>query len=440
MKFMILFKKELKEMLTLTTLMTMIFTVVAMVMAGSAMSGAVEEAQEASGEITICNLDDTEFTKAVLSFLENPAGGEKNDVKYVDVKGDDYASELDRLDIKNVVIIPEGFSKSIENNEQATLLYITKMNSLSTMSNVSTGSSNAVSLINAAVKSAFYSSKVNSGALLDKEVTMLEAPVTVEETTIVGDKSEKVSAALVVSATQMSNMFLPIMVFVLVIYSSQMILNAVANEKLDKTLETLLSAPVSRLSVLSAKMLAAGVVAGLNAIVYMFGMNKMTSSLSNLTSESVDNLDEILKNLGLTMSVGDYVLVGIQMFLTILITLSVSLVLGVLVKDSKSAQSYIMPISLLAMIPYMLSMFVDISTLSPALKYVVYAIPFTHTFMATQNVMLGKMSLFWGGFAYQAVLLVVCMGFAVKVFTSDRIFTMTLSFGKKKHKEASNED
>ncbi|WP_028510815.1 ABC transporter permease [Ruminococcus sp. NK3A76] len=440
MKFMILFKKELKEMLTLTTLMTMIFTVVAMVMAGSAMSGAVEEAQEASGEITICNLDDTEFTKAVLSFLENPAGGEKNDVKYVDVKGDDYASELDRLDIKNVVIIPEGFSKSIENNEQATLLYITKMNSLSTMSNVSTGSSNAVSLINAAVKSAFYSSKVNSGALLDKEVTMLEAPVTVEETTIVGDKSEKVSAALVVSATQMSNMFLPIMVFVLVIYSSQMILNAVANEKLDKTLETLLSAPVSRLSVLSAKMLAAGVVAGLNAIVYMFGMNKMTSSLSNMTSESVDNLDEILKNLGLTMSVGDYVLVGIQMFLTILITLSVSLVLGVLVKDSKSAQSYIMPISLLAMIPYMLSMFVDISTLSPALKYVVYAIPFTHTFMATQNVMLGKMSLFWGGFAYQAVLLVVCMGFAVKVFTSDRIFTMTLSFGKKKQKEASNED
>ena len=269
---------------------------------------------------------------------------------------------------------------------------------------------------------------------------MLEAPVTVEETTIVGDKSEKVSAALVVGATQMSNMFLPIMVFVLVIYSSQMILNAVANEKLDKTLETLLSAPVSRLSVLSAKMLAAGVVAGLNAIVYMFGMNKMTSSLSNLTSESVDNLDEILKNLGLTMSVGDYVLVGIQMFLTILITLSVSLVLGVLVKDSKSAQSYIMPISLLAMIPYMLSMFVDISTLSPALKYVVYAIPFTHTFMATQNVMLGKMSLFWGGFAYQAVLLVVCMGFAVKVFTSDRIFTMTLSFGKKKQKEASNED
>ena len=314
------------------------------------------------------------------------------------------------------------------------------MTSLSTMSNVSTGSTNAMNLINAAVKSAFYSSKVNSGALKDSEVTMLEAPIKVDETTIVGDKSEKVAATVIIAATQMSNMFLPIMVFVLVIYSSQMILNAVANEKIDKTLETLLSAPVSRLSVLTAKMLAAGVVAGLNAIVYMFGMDRMTSSVSEMTTDGIEGLDKILENLGLTLSVGDYVLVGIQMFMTILITLSISLVLGALAKDIKSTQSYIMPIMIMAMIPYMLSMFVDITTLSPVLKYVVYAIPFTHTFMATQNVMFDNMTLFWAGLAYQAVLLIVCMSFAVKVFTSDRIFTMTLSFGSKKKKDQPAED
>ncbi len=433
MKFMHLFKKELKEMLTITTIVTMIFSVMVMVMAGEAMSGAMEEAEEESGSITICNLDDTEFTKAVLNFLENPAGGEKNEVKYVEIKGDDYSAELDRLDIKNVVIIPEGFAAHIENSEQAELLYITKMTSLSTMSNVSTGSSNALNLINAAVKSAFYSSKVQSGALKDNEVTMLEAPIKVEEKTIVNGKSENIAATVIIAATQMSNMFLPIMVFVLVIYSSQMILNAVANEKIDKTLETLLSAPVSRLSVLTAKMLAAGVVAGLNAIVYMYGMSKMTESVSSMAGD-IDGLDKILENLGLTLSAGDYVLVGLQMFMTILITLSISLVLGVLAKDIKSTQSYIMPIMIMAMIPYMLSMFVDISTLSPVLKYAVYAIPFTHTFMATQNVMFGNMTLFWAGLAYQAVLLVICMSFAVRVFTSDKIFTMTLSFGKRRKK------
>ncbi|MBR1663672.1 MAG: ABC transporter permease [Ruminococcus sp.] len=436
MKFVHLFKKELKEMLSPSTIATMIITVMVMIMAGNAMSGAVDEAEEESSAITICNQDDTEFTKQVLKFLETPAGGEKNDVKYVTLDSDDYTKELKDKDIKNVVIIPAGFSEKISNSEQATIKYVARMTSLSTMSNVSTGSTNAMNLINAAVKSAFYSSKVQSGALADKEVAMLESPVKVEETTVVADNSQSISPSLIIAATQMSNMFLPIMVFVLVLYSSQMILNAVATEKIDKTLETLLSAPVSRLSVLTAKMLAAGIVAGINAIVYMFGMNRMTSSVSNLTSSSVDNLDEVLKNLGLTLSVGDYVLVGVQMFLTILITLSISLVLGALAKDMKSTQSYILPVMVMAMIPYMLSMFVDITTLTPALKYAVYAIPFTHTFMATQNVMFGNTTLYWAGLAYQLVLLILCMGFAVRVFTSDKIFTMTLSFGKKKHKSA----
>ena len=315
MKFFNLFKKELKEMLNVSTIVTMVFTVFVMIMAGDAMSGAIDEAEEESSSITICNFDDTEFTKAVLNFLENPAGGEKNEVEYVTLESDDYVSELKRLDLKNVVIIPEGFAQKVENSEQAKIIYVSRMTSLSTVSNISTGSSSAMSLIEAAVKSAFYTSKVQTGALKENEVTMLENPVEIEEHTVVADKSEKVAAALIIAATQMSQMFLPILVFVLVIYSSQMLLNAVATEKIDKTLETLLSAPVSRLTVLSAKMLAAGVVAGLNAIVYMFGMSKMTSSVSNITTDSVDGLDEILKNLGLTLSAGDYVLVGIQMFM-----------------------------------------------------------------------------------------------------------------------------
>lgn len=75
-------------------------------------------------------------------------------------------------------------------------------------------------------------------------------------------------------------MVVPIIMFVLIMFSAQMILSAISNEKIDKTLETLLSAPVSRLSVLASKMLAAGVVAALQVVVYMFGMSKMTGGLT----------------------------------------------------------------------------------------------------------------------------------------------------------------
>ena len=119
------------------------------------------------------------------------------------------------------------------------------------------------------------------------------------------------------------------------------------------------------------------------------------------------------------------------MFISILIALSISLVLGVLAKDAKSGQALLLPIQLLSMVPYMLSMFMDIKTLSPVVKYIIYAIPFTHTFMANENIMFGNTTLYWGGLAYQLALLAICMTFAIRVFTSDKIFTMTLGGGKK---------
>ena len=44
----------------------------------------------------------------------------------------------------------------------------------------------------------------------------------------------------------------------IIIYSSQMVISAIAMEKQNKTLETLLTVPISRTSIITAKMLAAG--------------------------------------------------------------------------------------------------------------------------------------------------------------------------------------
>ncbi len=57
----------------------------------------------------------------------------------------------------------------------------------------------------------------------------------------------------------------------IVIYSSQMVISAVAMEKQNKTLETLLTVPIKRTSIITAKMLAAGLVGLISAGVYMFG-------------------------------------------------------------------------------------------------------------------------------------------------------------------------
>ena len=156
-------------------------------------------------------------------------------------------------------------------------------------------------------------------------------------------------------------------------------------------------------------------------------------------STSTGSLAEAMNALGLTIDAGGYVLFFIQLFLTVAIGLSISLILGAFAEDVKSVQTLVMPIMILVMIPFFLTLFCDMTTLSPVMKAIVYIIPFSHTYLALSNLMSGNMALFWGGMAYQAVFLVVCMFLAVKVFTTDKIFTMSstitekLRGGKKKH-------
>lgn len=428
-KFYNLFRKELKEMLSLQTIMTMVISVIVLVAAGQAMSGAMSENSETAADITICDKDNTEFTKNVISALKATVKEQGGEVRLVEINSDNYSEELKKLDENSVVIIPQGFTDQVTANEKAKVQFVQRMTSLAAMSNPNTGSATALAVIEQAVKSTIYQT-IDISA---DQITQLEDPIELDETTVIGNKSDNVSSSMLLSLCSAQSMVVPIIMFVLIMFSSQMILSAISTEKIDKTLETLLSAPVSRLSVLTSKMLAAGVVAALQAIVYMFGMSKMTGSLTAGISADTSVYENAMQNLGLTMNIGQYVLVGIQMFLSILIALSISLVLGALAKDAKSAQTLLLPITLAAMIPYMLSMVVDIKTVSPVLRYLVYAIPFTHTFMASENVMFGNYPLYLGGLIYQLILLVICMTIALKVFMSDRIFTMSIG-GKKQRK------
>lgn len=434
MKFFNLFKKELRELLTPTTIITTIGIMLILVFVGEAFGGIMGDVIEEASQVTICDQDNSEISKSIIKALtvskvnEETGLPEEYDeelVKLVTLESDDYAKELKRLKENHVLIIPEGFGEKLMKGEKIELINLNKMTSGATLANVSSNEG-AVESIRKVIKETYL---LNSGLTVE-QLANSETMVTVSEKTIVDDKSADISVSMVSSLASMQSMFLPIIVYALVMFSSQLIISAISTEKIDKTLETLLSAPVSRLSVLSSKMLAAGVVAALNAVAYMIGFNQMMKGMY-AGMGTVENSDAILSELGLKMTTSGYILLGIQLFLTLFISLSVSLVLGALAKDAKSAQTLMMPITFMAMIPYIISMLIDIKSLAPAFRYLIYAIPFTHTFIASDNIMFGNTTLFWGGVIYQVVLLAICMTIAVKIFTSDKIFTLTLDFNKK---------
>lgn len=436
MKFLNIFKKELREMLSAQTILLLVMLIIIMALMGQLTNDSFEESQEESSKIALCDLDDTDFTRSVIAFLENPYAGMKNEVQLVTAESGDYTAELERTGLKSLIIIPEGFTESIDSGAQAQLIYVSRMTSTSVMSNVNIGSETAVSLIEAAVKSALYTSKVSRGQLTEEESELLESPINLSYTTIVDDKTADVSQLELYSAVYSQSLMLPLIVYLLILLGSQSMINAVTAEKLDKTLETLLSAPVSRLSVLSAKMLAAAAVAFINALVYLIGMSRITNSMNMSLS---DEYGEIVNELGLSLTPDKYILIGIQMLLSMLIALSLSMILGAFAKNVKSSQTLLMPVLIITIIPFIIAMFTDISSLPGAVKYLLYLIPFTHTFIASDSVIFGNTALYIGGAVYQAAALIILMTIAVKIYTGDRIFTASESLpglsGKRRNKK-----
>lgn len=436
MKFLNLLKKELHELINVQMIIGLVVTVGLLMSVGNMMSNVMDDATSETGTVNISDRDDTDFTRNIISSLES-AGFEVNRVNEDNA---DRAKLLESAGCDSLIIIPKGFTDEAldsafgDNTVSGGIELITSLKSTSALASMKDKTSAAADIISNMVKNEFMTQK----GLSEAEISKIDVPLNINEVTVVNGKTAAVSPEVLTGMIQSQGMLIPIVVFILVMFTSQMIISAISTEKIDKTLETLLSAPVSRISVLGAKMLAAAIVAIINAAVYMVGfygyMGSMLDGAVENTSlvSSALTINDIMKELGLKIGISGFILVGLQMFMTIVICLAASLILGALVNDAKSAQTMLMPIMVLAMVPYFVSMLYDINMLSPVARTLVYAIPFTHTFNAMNNIMFGNMELYWFGLAYQFVLFIVCMFFAVRIFTSDKIFTISLNFGQKK--------
>ena len=445
MKFINLLKKELSELINKQMIFSLIFTVAIFFIMGNVMESATSEIVEEakSNKLSICNMDDSAVTEEMIeSFKKN---GSKVDL--ITVEGENYASAFKtQKKLKGFVVIPKGFGEAVEKGEKPEVYSVSKVQGAAAFSNMTSGPENTLSAV-----TLFVSQKLADQKGVSKEqLKTIEDPLTVTEHTVVADKSAQVSMGSIVTKLMMQNMILPIIVVLLIMMTSQSLISSISNEKIDKTLETLLSTPVSRGSVITAKMLAAAIVALLNAGVMMAGFTSYTAGMmGSMASDIATSIPQdaaesakgalsgimssgdALKQLGLQLGAVDYLLIGVQLFVTIMICLALSIILGALVNDSKSAQTMLLPIVMMVMIPWMITMFTDVSSLPTVAKYVIYAIPFTHTFTAMPNLMFGNNTEFWLGLGYQIIVFAVVMFFALKLFKSDKILTISLNLGQK---------
>ena len=271
---------------------------------------------------------------------------------------------------------------------------------------------------------------VATGNLGDSEA--IRSPLSISYASIIKGNVIEVAPSQITSVILSQSIMLPIMVMMMVIFAIQMAATSIALEKEQKTLETLMTLPVGRLTILSGKLAGSVVIAVAGSISYMIGFGYYTSSAFSFAPQ-LTSID--LTGVGIGIQPIGYALLGIVMFVTLVSALALAISLAVFTDSVRSAQSLTGVLIVPLIIPAMILMFSDIEMLPPAIQWIMLAIPYTHTMLATKAAFLGNYWVMMRSILYISVFTVLVLWIAAKIFSTERIITArftSFSFGKRK--------
>jgi ABC-2 type transport system permease protein len=422
-KFSNLLFKEIKELINKQLVLSLLMMVAIFYFVGQMAKTEMKKAV-ATQNISVLDLDGSELSQGLT------AGLKAANFKIEQSRETDAAAAVEaakRGEAYILLVIPRGFGESVARLEPIEVATYTFLRSFSI------GGIRKSEVLRAVINAtnAYLSDNVLRKRIPEFPPDVLKNPIKTKDFIIVRDRMAEGSASAISGFVFSQSFLVPIILFFIIMYAAQMVISAIAMEKQNKTLETLLTVPIPRTSIVTTKMLAAGIVGLLSAGIYMIGMKSyMGGIMGDVQAGPV--VSGVIKKLGLTLSGNGYLLLGIALFLAILCGLAMATILGVLAEDFRSAQTLTLPLMLMILVPYLLTIFTDVQSLPPAAKVLVLAIPFSHPFLATPNIMLGHYSAVLYGILYMAVVFVVLVVIAARIFSTDRVLTMKLRWGKKK--------
>ena len=244
---------------------------------------------------------------------------------------------------------------------------------------------------------------------------------------IVKGKPVPIDPSALFSAMMSQSMGMPVGIMMLLIFSMQLAATSVASEKEEKTLETMLTLPINRFTILAGKMTGSIVVAVVGAVAYIVGsIYYMSSWMGIVPIESGIDLAAI----GLAPTPLSFLLLGASLFVSLLSALALAVSISVFAEDVRGAQALVGPLSMLLVFPMIFMMTTDIFALPLPLMIILLAIPFTHPMLASNVAFTGDYLTAAAGIAYVAIFTIVVLYIAARIFGTEKILTAKLKFRK----------
>jgi ABC-2 type transport system permease protein len=401
-------KKEVRELLTPATLVPIVVMAFVFGSMGNLIGGELDAAKERP-VVGLVSVDGGTYGTLVATLVSDLATVRFNGTSPADI--DAGIDEMQRVDGTAVFFVPATFSASIENGTRGYLQVYWIMQGAGVMDMVSSA---VVESILQVVERNITERLIAEGPVNAKFAL---SPVAEKETTVFKDRvMADVSPAQIGNMLQSQSTTVPIIMMIIIIMAGGMVISSMGMEKENKTLETLLTLPVKRTSIVAGKIVGSAFVGLLMAVIYMMGFSYYVQSFQE--SASID-----LADYGLALGATDYALIGLSVFFALLAALSLCMVLGTFAKNYKSAQTLTVPVSVLALIPMFVIMFKDFDTLPAALQAVLFAVPFSHPMMAMRALLFDNYTFVLAGIAYVALFACAMIAVAVWIFKTDKLLT-----------------
>jgi ABC-2 type transport system permease protein len=394
---------------------------------GFAIQTSMETAQQSIEETSIALLDQDQGP--VAASLENYLALFNFTITHLDDMPVDQAlAQVQESNVTNLVIVPSGFSQNITEGKTANLTVYTPFKGGGGIA-ASTQSS-AINSILHSFETAIVDQRIKGG-FPEANATEILNPIILSEKSIVKGKSADVSPDVLFGLMMTQSTIMPVGMITLLIFAMQLAATAVASEKEEKTLETLLTMPINRTMILAGKLTGSIIVAVVGALAYLVGFSYYMSSYTGLIPTGGVDLAAI----GLAPTIGSYAILGVSLFMALLSALALAISLSVFAEDVRGAQALVGPLSILFIFPMIFTMFTDITTLPFPLSIILLAIPFTHSMLAANVTFTGNYIGAIGGIVYMAIFTIVVLYIASRLFGTEKILTAKLKFkrfGRKK--------
>ncbi|MBO5519674.1 MAG: ABC transporter permease, partial [Candidatus Methanomethylophilus sp.] len=304
-------KKELKELLTPGTIVSIIMVVILFSCLGTMMSGQSEDVA-APKEIGIVyggelDTDLTQYTQGsdtihvtprwLITNAYSSTYGVKdptaiaNHLHFMTAaygQNEAILNEMRSNNYEYVLSIPTDLKANFDASKQTTIstYFIYKQGGLFSSVSSSTGTLMVDSMSTLLTYAIEASSDPATAVFATKPIT---SDIDSSYTEVAGQVRQGVTPYQIYSSMMGQTLIVPIIVMIVIIMVGSVVISSMGSEKENKTLETLLTMPIRRTTIVGGKLLAAAIMGLVYGVCYMGGMMMYSKGLtSGLTDSSVD--------------------------------------------------------------------------------------------------------------------------------------------------------